>query len=230
MLKTPKDYEFSAKPDTVDPQFKIAPNDFIFFRLFANDGFKIIDIVSSGRNNANVNNRLNITYLVEHDGKVKLPILGRVHIAGLNVREAEFVLEQKFTEFYHKPFVQLNVTNRSVTVFPGDGGLAQVVALQANNTTILEVLATAGGMARRGNASKVKLIRRNPNGKRDVYFFDLSVIEGLEWGDMVAQADDILYVEPNPEIARGILRDITPILTLLTTTILVIGLVQSFNN
>ena len=41
MLKTPKDYDFATKPDTVDPQFKVQPNDFLMFRLFANDGFKI---------------------------------------------------------------------------------------------------------------------------------------------------------------------------------------------
>ena len=176
------------------------------------------------------NNRLNITYLVEHDGYAKLPILGRVKLGDLTVRQAELFLEEKFVEFYNKPFVQLQVTNRRVTVFPGDGGVAEVVTLENNNTTIMEVLAKAGGIPRRGNASKIKLIRRNKEGGRDIYFIDLSVIEGLEWGDMVAQADDIIYVEPNPELARGILYDLTPIITLLTTTVLVIGLVRSFQN
>lgn len=228
MLKTPKDFEFDPMPDTVDPQFKVQPNDFLMFRLFANDGFKIIDIVSSGGNDRNINNRLNVTYLVEYDGYAKLPILGRVKLGGLTVRQAELFLEEKFVEFYNKPFVQLQVINRRVTVFPGDGGLAKVVPLENNNTTIMEVLGSAGGIPKRGNASKVKLIRRNKEGGRDIYFFDLSVIEGLEWGDLVAQADDIIYVEPNPELARELLYDLTPIITLLTTTVLVIGLIQSF--
>lgn len=230
MLKTPKDYEFSPKPDTVDPQFKVQPNDFLTFRLFSNDGFKIVDIVSSGQNTrgGGVGDRLNVTYLVEHDGYTKLPILGRVKLGGLTVRQAELYLEEKYVEFYNKPFVQLNVINRRVTIFPGDGGLAKVIPLQNNNTTILEVFGAAGGIPKRGNASKVKLIRRNPEGGRDVYFFDISVIEGLEWGDMVAQADDIIYIEPNPEIARELLYDLTPIITLLTTTVLVIGLIKSF--
>lgn len=228
MLKTPKGYEFATFPDSVNPQFEIAINDALMFRLFANDGFKIIDMVSTGNNNniGGLNNRMNVTYLVEFDGTVKLPVLGRVHIAGQTVRQAQLMLEEMYTEYYNKPFVQLQVTNREVTVFPGSAGTAKVVQLGANNTTILEVLATAGGIAQRGNASKVKLIRRNGD-KRDVFQFDLSTIDGLKWGDMVAQADDIIYVQPNPEIARELLQDLTPLITLLSSTVLVIGLVRA---
>lgn len=226
MLKTPKGYEFATFPDSIDPQFKIAINDAVMFRLFANDGFKIIDIVSTGKNNTAFNNRLNVTYLVDFDGTVKLPVLGRVAVNGLTVRQAELLLEEKYLEFYNKPFVQLQVNSRKITVFAGDGGSAKVLPLAANNMTIFEVLAEAGGIARRGNASKVKLIRRNDEGTRDVYFFDLSTIDGLKWGDMVAQADDIIYVQPNPDIARELLQDLTPLISLLTSVVLVFGIVR----
>ena len=42
-------------------------------------------------------------------------------------------------------------------------------------------------------------------------------------------ADDIVYVQPNPEIARELLNDINPFITLLTTTVLVIGIVRGFS-
>jgi hypothetical protein len=60
--------------------------------------------------------------------------------------------------------------------------------------------------------------------------FDLSDIEGLKHADMVIQGDDIVYVHPNPEIAREVLYDINPLIALLTTVVLVLGLVQAFQN
>jgi polysaccharide export outer membrane protein len=140
------------------------------------------------------------------------------------------MLEGLYAEYYHRPFIMLNIINRRVVVFPGGGGDAKVINLDNNNTTLTEVLAQAGGLAKRGDARKVKLFRRRPEGGRDVFMFDLSDIEGLKHADMVIQGDDIVYVHPNPEIAREVLYDINPLIALLTTVVLVLGLVQAFQN
>ncbi|MBL8010453.1 MAG: polysaccharide biosynthesis/export family protein [Flavobacteriales bacterium] len=230
MFKTPLGYQFDSVPDTVDLAFKIQPNDYLQFRLFANDGFKMIDMVSigTGADNARNMQRLQFNYLVEPDGNVKLPLLGRVTLSGKTLREAETWLEQRYMEFYNRPFVQLSVTNRRVVVFPGGGGDAVVVPLENANTTLLEVLASARGVAKRGNAHKVKVFRRDPAGGRQVFQFDLTDIEGLKHADMVMFSDDVVYVEPNPELVREVLADITPIITLLTSVVLVIGIIRGF--
>lgn len=229
MFKTPTDFEFAVPPDTVQRAFKIQANDFLQFRLFANDGFKMIDLITE-EGNRNANNRNIFTYLCDYDGQVKLPLVGRVMLAGKTLREAEIMLEGLYAEYYHRPFIMLNIINRRVVVFPGGGGDAKVINLDNNNTTLTEVLAQAGGLAKRGDARKVKLFRRRPEGGRDVFMFDLSDIEGLKHADMVIQGDDIVYVHPNPEIAREVLYDINPLIALLTTVVLVLGLVQAFQN
>ena len=199
------------------------------FKLFANDGFKIIDLISEGAaREVQLMNRAAFQYFIEFDGMAKLPLLGRVKLKGLTVREAELMLEEQYTRFYNRPFVQLIVSNRRVVVFPGGGGDAKVIPLENSNTTLLEVLATAGGLAKRGNASRVKLFRHGPDGKRLVHQFDLSTIEGLKYADVVMQGDDVIYVEPNPDLAREFLQDLTPIITLLTSVVLVIGIVRGF--
>ncbi len=137
-------------------------------------------------------------------------------------------MEERYTEFYNRPFVQLQITNRRVVVFPGGGGDAQIIPLENNNTTLLEVLALARGVAPRGNAHKVKLFRKGPLGKRLVFEFDMSDIDGLRYADLVMLADDILYIEPNPELVRELLQDLTPVITLLTSIVLVIGVVRGF--
>ena len=227
MFKTPTDYVFNELPDSTEVQFRIQPNDVLQFRLFANDGFRMIDLVSDeGGVNARNLNRITFSFLVEFDGLVELPLVGRVNVAGLTLREAEFMLEERYITYYNRPFVQLSVGNRRVVIYPGGGADARVVTLDNNNTPLLEALAQAGGIAKRGNASKVKLFRRNEKNGRDVYMFDMSDIEGLQYGDLVMQADDIIYVEPNPELARELLYDLTPLITLLTSTVLVLGIVR----
>lgn len=227
MFKTPTDFAFAQLSDTIDFQFRIEPNDVVEMRLFANDGFRMVDLVSQNGNLNQQNlNRLSFSYLVEFDGLAEMPLIGRVPLAGKTLREAEFFLEEQYVQFYNRPFIQLSVSNRRVVVYPGGGGDAQVVVLENNNTTLLETLAKAGGLAKRGNASRVKLFRRTGDGNRAVYMFDLSQIEGLKYGDIVMQADDVIYVEPTPEIAREVLYDLTPVITLLTTVVLVLGIVR----
>lgn len=226
MFKTPRGYKFDTISDTLDLEFKIRPNDMLQFRMFSNDGFKMIDLINENQTSLVSSNRIQFNYPVFPDGTAKLPVIGTVHVVGMTVREAEIHLEERYSQYYQKPFVLLLVNNRRVVVFPGGGGDAKVVSLDNNNTTLLEVLAKAGGMASRGNAHKVKLFRRDGH-TRKVMQFDLSHIGNLKYADVVMQADDVVYVQPNPELAREFLTEITPIITLLTTTILVIGIVQS---
>lgn len=229
MFKTPKDYAFDTVSDTIERQFKIQPNDILNFKMFSNDGFKMIDLINENQTNLVSASRINFDYPVNPNGKAKLPVIGWVKMEGLTVREAEMLLEEKYATYYQHPFVLLTVSNRRVVVFPGGGGDAKVIGLENSNTTLLEVLALAGGIAQRGDARRVKVFRRNESGGREVFQFDLSDIENLKYADIVMQADDVVYVQPNAEIARGILREITPLVSLLTTVVLVIGVVQTLN-
>jgi polysaccharide export outer membrane protein len=230
MFKTPVGYEYDQMPDSNPAYFRIQANDNLQFRLFANGGFKMIDIVSEDGGDARTLQRLTFIYPVEFDGKVKLPMIGHTEVVGLTLREAELKLESEYSKFYKDPFVQLQVANRRVVVFNGGGGTARVVPIENNNATLLEVIGLAGGLDDRANAHKVKVFRRVTGGTgRFVYEFDLTDIDGLKYADMVMQGDDVVYVQPNAEIAREVLQDLGPLISLLTSVILVVGIVNSVN-
>lgn len=218
MFRTSKDYKYSEQVKDTTKEYRIAPNDAINFRLFTNNGIKLVDV--TGNNNAQVFQQLSqgITYLVEYDGMVNLPILGRVDVNGLTIREAEFFLEKKYNEVYIESFILLNVTNRRITIFPGSGGDGIVITLRNNNVKLLEALALAGGITDQGRAARIKLIRgdlANP----EVYLIDLSTIEGISQADILLQANDIIYIEPVGVTTRQVLAEISPILSLLTTIV-----------
>lgn len=219
MLKTDKDFKFDSIPDEAVLEYRISANDRIEFRLFANDGFKLIDLTSLGDgNNRNMLNRNNIEYLVEHDGKVKLPILGRVPLEGLTIREAEQKLEDLYSEFYNSPFVMIRVVNRRVIVFPGEGGAAKVITLNNNNTTLIEAIAQAGGIMRTGKAKKIKLIRGDLDNPQ-IYHINLREMKGISDANIIMQANDIVYIEPAPEYTREVIGEIAPVVSLVSSAL-----------
>lgn len=217
MLKTSKDYTYDKIVDSLSKQdYKIEANDVINIRMFANDGFKLVDLANSQL----TNNLIQLDYVVNSDGTCKFPLIGRVKIGGLSIKEATEYLEQVYSDFYVKPYVNLGVTNKRVIVFPGNGGDAQVLYLKNNNTTIIEALALSGGISEDGKAYKVKLIRNQDNQPPKVYLMDLSKIEGIAVGNTVVLAHDIIYVEPRYRFARTLVAEITPIVSLISTTFL----------
>jgi polysaccharide biosynthesis/export protein len=228
MLKTDKNFVFDEIPDSISPEYRISTNDFIEFRLFANDGFKLLDVVGGGSGATNMQQiRFAMSYKVEHDGLINLPIIGRVPVAGLTVREAEFFLEEKFSEYYNNPFAILNVDNRRVFIFPGTIGAARVLPLVHERMTLLEAIASVGGIGATGKAYKIKIIRgRDEN--QQVYLVDLRNIEGIKDANMVLQANDIIYIEPRIYFVREVLQEVAPVLSVTSTTIQLITTIYFF--
>jgi polysaccharide export outer membrane protein len=230
MFKTPRDFEYNTEQTIGNVEYRITPNDIIGFSVYTNDGFKLIDMTTSAvsinqplASNANDNMT---RFLVEPDGMVKLPIIGKVKVSGMTIREAEKSLESLYATFYNKPFVMISVLNRRVLVFTGEGGLGKVVLLQNENVTLIEALALAGGVNDRGKSKNIKLIRgdmRNPK----VMLINLATIEGAKKSNLMLQANDIIYVEPAPQTSNEIFQQIAPVIGIITSIALVITIIQA---
>ena len=235
MFKTGDDYDFALVNEIGSSEYRIAPNDLVTFQLFSNEGERLNKMTAGSSKpqnfqNQNILNQQNqMVYLVRQDGVLELPEVGNIRLEGLTIEEAEELLEEAYSSYYNRPYVVLRVKNKRVLMFPGESGSAMVITLENMNTTLLEVLALAGGIGGRANASKVKLIRRTAEGNA-VYQMDLSTIEGLSDAQIVVQANDIIYVQPLPQLARELTESLSPITTLLSTlTILFAFLINTPN-
>lgn len=217
MLNTPEDFVYTKLSDSLTKlSYRLAPTDILQFKMYSRDGFKLIDVTEEGGKQAI---QTDIESIIGSDGMCKMPLIGKIKLSGLTTREAEDLLEMKYEYYYVKPFVTIKVSNKRVIVFPGNGGMAKVVTLTNNNTTVIEALALAGGITEDAKAYKVKLIRHTDE-KPQVYLMDLSRIEGLTAGNSVVLANDIIYVEPRYRLAKTIANELTPIITLLSTSII----------
>ena len=222
MLKTKKDFPYDQLTDSVSIQdYKISPTDRLQIRVETNDGFKLIDLATQ----VNLQYRSDLDILVESDGTCKMPMIGYLKLEGYTVREVEKILEERYLEYYVKPFVNVKVTNKRVIVFPGNGGVAKVLPLSNNNTTVLEAIALSGGITDDGKAYKVKLIRNYRNAKPQVYLMDLSEISGLSAGNTKVLANDIIYIEPRYRLARTVAGELAPIVSIISSTIIIYSVI-----
>lgn len=228
------DYEyFSVGQETLD-QYTIEKGDLLTLRIFSRQGFDLIDVLpnetgggSSGMGQGgNQNNGPNaISYLVEQDGYVELPLFGRTFVLGMTENQVEDLIEVKCSSIFNEPYAILNVINRRAFVFKGS--VANVISLNQGPTSLLEVIAKSGGIGNDLKAYKIKILRgdlKNP----EIIEVDLSTIQGLQNADLIVQTNDVIYIEQRLRYLGGVLREVTPIVSLIGTTATVIVLVKRF--
>lgn len=227
MFKVPKgDVTYmDSVPLVPQTEYRIAPDDKITFNLSTNNGEKVIDAGAKIPGEATQAGARQVEYLVKRNGMVELPVIHDVKVSGLTVVECENLLESLYSSIYEDPFIQLTVTNQRVVVFSGSGSAAKVISLANNNTTLMEVIALSGGIADRGKAKSVKLMRMI-DGKRKVFVLDLSVIEGLKFADLIVQANDYIYIEPTPQLARELVKEIAPVISIVSSAIVVFSIIN----
>jgi polysaccharide export outer membrane protein len=221
MFKSPKGEYANSDSIPMKPlqDYQISIDDKLTFTLATNNGTKIIESMS-GINQQGLGAGSGSDYAVRRTGNVELPILGEVKVAGLTVAQCEDTLQRLFSKEYQEPFVQVKITNQRVIVFPGNGGDARVIPLLNSNTTLMEAIAQAGGITERGKANTIKLMRKE-SGIRKVYTFDLSTVEGLKYVDMIVQANDYIYIEPSADLAQGVVREVAPVISILSSALVI---------
>ncbi|MDO7850010.1 polysaccharide biosynthesis/export family protein [Hymenobacter convexus] len=177
-------------------------------------------------------------FLVQADGTVVLPLVGRIRVSGLSLLQADSVLAIRFDEYYKQAFVTTRVTNNRVVVLGSVGG--QVISLTNDNMNLLEVLALAGGIdgsgggsgglyRNGGRADNIRIIRGDLKNPR-VQQIDLSTLDGMRRANLQVEPNDVIYVEPIRRPFIDALTDAAPILSLtslvLTSTFFIISQVR----
>lgn len=219
-----KDYQYFDLAQKEVGQYLIQPGDVFTLRVYARDGFKLIDIlgnissqgtVGGTSNVANTNSNITaFTYVVDKEGVVKLPVLGFFYVKGYTETELERVLAEKYAGLFVDPWVSVKVANRRVIVFKGSS--AVVVPLEEFPISLIEVLARTGGLDNDTKAFKVRVIRgdiKNPQ----IYLVDLSSIEGIRKADLSVQPNDIIVVDRKKRVVSDVLKEISPYLGAITT-------------
>ena len=162
--------------------------------------------------------------MIQKNGFADLPIVGRIPLAGLNLQEAKELLEKEYQTYYRQPFVIINYVNKRVTVIGGPKG-GEIVPLQNENMTLLDVIAISGGVDNNSNARNIRLIRGDLDDPL-VMVIDLSTIEGMKKSNLYVEPNDVIYIEPVRRPIAESTKDYLPLITSLTSVLTLILVIQ----
>jgi polysaccharide export outer membrane protein len=135
------------------------------------------------------------TYVVDKDGYINFPILGRVHLAGLSLHEANRELQDKIKDDVPDVLVNIQIVNFKVGIF-GEVARSNTYTLRNNRVSILDLVAMAGDLTINANRKNILLIRDN-NGQKEYVRLDMTDPDIFASPHFYLKQNDILYVEPN---------------------------------
>lgn len=217
MFRAKRNYPYADLARIIpELEYKIGINDNISLRVASNNG--AVSLGDPGQLET-------LSATVEFDGTVKIPLLGRVYLKGLSLREAELLMEERYKQYFVEPYVKIMVGNKRVIIFRGRDGAASVLQLRYNNMNLLEALASIGGLTGDVKAHRIKLIRGDLKNNPQVYLIDLSRIENLADGGIILQGNDIIYIEPRDDIVLNTFQRITPYVAVLNFGLFVYALI-----
>ena len=136
-----------------------------------------------------------MTYVVDTKGDIDFPILGKIHVAGLNCEQLRDLLTERISKDVKDPLVTVTLANFKVVV-AGEVNKPGNIPVKGNRVTVLDALSAAGDLTPYGERSNVLVIREE-NGKRTFAHLDLNSSEVLTSPYYYLQQNDYVYVEPN---------------------------------
>lgn len=143
-------------------------------------------------------------YLVDSDGDIVFPIIGKVHVAGLTKSELADRLADAIYPKYTKerPNVEVRLMNFRVIIV-GAVGSPGIKNSTSERMNFFEAIAMAGDLNIKGERENILLYRTNADGTREVHRLDIHDKNFLLSPYFNLQQNDIIYVVPNKSMANN---------------------------
>ena len=135
------------------------------------------------------------TYLVDKNGEINYPVLGKVKVEGLTVLELMAFFEEKMKEYISDPVVNISLLSFRINVM-GEVKSPGIVNVGNNPISILDAIGYAGDLTIYGDRKNVKLIRNN-NGLVEYALLDLTSSNLFSSPYFYLKQNDIIVVDPN---------------------------------
>ena len=190
---------------------KIMPKDILQIQVFsmtpeASDPFNLLkgsSAATSSTTNTNQNSVFN--YLVDNDGNINMPIIGKMHLGGLTKNEAEELIKGKIKPYLAESenvVVHVRMMNYKYAVL---GGVKTpgMYTTQNEKVSILEAIAQAGDLTTFAYRDRIYLIRENSEGQKEFHQLDINDANIVSSPYYYLQQNDVIYVESRKTEARN---------------------------
>jgi len=136
-----------------------------------------------------------VDYLIDKNGEIDFPVIGKVKISGLTTREAQELLKERLKDYLVNPIINIRIRNFSVTILGAVNGPG-TFPINGEQISIMEALGLAGDIAIKGRRDNVMVIR-DFDGTKVYNRIDLNSKDALSSPVYYLTQNDIVYVEPN---------------------------------
>ena len=134
-------------------------------------------------------------YLVDNEGFIYFPVLGKLYIKGMTLAQLRADLEKRLLAYLSDPLVSIKQLNFNITVL-GEVKKPGQYTNPSDKITVLQALGLAGDMTDYGNRTNVKLIREI-DGVSKTFTIDFTNKNITNSPYYYMQQNDVLYIEPD---------------------------------
>ena len=160
------------------------------------------------------------TYLIDEDGNIDFPTIGKQYVQGKTTREVKKQLEQELGTLlqelpgYSTVSVEVNIVNRSFSVIGAQSGR---YTINKEKMTIFEALAMVGDLGEFNSRKEIKLVREK-NGVTTIKTFDVRSKDIINSEYYYIEPNDIIYIRQIPGYSFGV-NHVTTVIGVTAATI-----------
>ncbi|HZY79081.1 MAG TPA: polysaccharide biosynthesis/export family protein [Cyclobacteriaceae bacterium] len=132
--------------------------------------------------------------LVDPQGQVPFPVVGKVKVAGLTIFQIQDTLQQLANRYLESPVVKVRLLNYRITLL-GEVNRESSVPLSNNRANIFEAIAGGGGFTELADRSNVKIIRQRGD-STSVLYVNLLEEKFISSPNYYVYQNDIIIVPP----------------------------------
>jgi len=151
-------------------------------------------LLPAAGNNQVIADKINEGYVVDKNGFINFPVIGKIALAGLSKEQANEKMTGLIKEHVKNPIVNIRFVNFKVTVI-GEVNQPATFTVATEKINVLEALGLAGDMTTFGKRENVLIIREK-EGVRNTARINLNNKDVLSSPYFYLQQNDIVYVEP----------------------------------
>ena len=138
-------------------------------------------------------------YLVDNNGDIEFPLVGKIHVAGLTKTLCQEAIRERIAPYLAKterPLVTVRMSSYRITVL-GEVKGPGVIPVTTEKISVLEAIASAGDLSIYGRRDNVMLVREDSNGQKSIHRLNLNDANIINSPYFYLQQNDILYIQPN---------------------------------
>lgn len=207
-----------------DFDIKINPGDRLSLKFLNNEDISpLVQIMG--------NNEEGIPFVVDNQGNITLPIVGRIKASGYTVSEITLKIEQSYSGSFKEPKVEVKLLNQAVTVM-GEVRTPGIYPLVKERMTIFEMIGQAGGVTNFAYSKNIRIVRMDPRTQRPMNIVcDLTNPEVIANKEIILRPKDIIIVEPTKirivtEAVQPYTGFLSILATIVTLTLVIINISQ----